>query len=345
MTVSVRVLYIEDDAGLGRLMQRSLAAHGMHIEHVTTGTEGLRRLDGASFDAIALDHDLGPETGLDVLAAIRQRAHCPPVVYVTGSEDARVAVAALKSGAVDYVWKDVQGHYRELLVESIRAALTQERLKREKEEAEREVREAKDRAEIMLGEVNHRVANSLALVASLTRMQAHTVRDETARHALQEMQGRIAAIAGIHRRLYTSSDVLFVEMDAYIASLVSELSAALEDGAARHRIEAEVDNGLRVKTDRAVSIGVLITELVTNAYKYAYPSDVTGGIRVSLKPIPDGTYRLVVEDDGIGWNGEGEPKGTGLGSRIIGAMASNLKSSIVYDRAHSGTRVVLEFPA
>ena len=339
---SARILYIDDDPGLARLVQRALGARGYAVEVAATGDEGLARLARGGIDLVALDHHMPGQTGLDVLPSIRALPDAPPVVYVTGSEDSRVAVAALKAGAVDYVWKDVQGQFRELLVEAVATALANESLRRDKERAEAEVREARDRAVMLLREVNHRVANSLALVAALTHMQASAVTDPAAKAALEEMQARISAIAGIHRRLYTSDDVEAVELDAYLASLVEELQASMKAAGRDHAIRLSADP-VRLATEKAVSVGVVVTELVTNAYKYAYPNDATGEIRVELRRQSEDGLELAVEDDGVGWTGEGQPRGTGLGSRVIRAMATNLRSVLSYVPDRAGTRAVLSF--
>ncbi|MBD8906574.1 histidine kinase dimerization/phosphoacceptor domain -containing protein, partial [Methylorubrum zatmanii] len=299
-----------------------------------------RRAGG--IDLIALDHHMPDRTGLDLLPALRALPDAPPVIYVTGSEDSRVAVAALKAGAVDYVWKDLQGQFRELLGEAVDTALRQETLRRDKERAEAAVREARDRAELLLREVNHRVANSLTLVAALARMQTNAVVDPAAKLALEEMQARISAIAGIHRRLYTSQDVEAVELDAYLAGLVEELQLSMRASGRDHAIRLQAEP-IRLATDKAVSLGVVVTELVTNAYKYAYPAEIQGEIRVQVMRDGPDTLSLTVEDDGIGWTGKGETKGTGLGSRIIRAMASNLRSVLTYIPGPAGTRAVLSF--
>lgn len=339
----IRVLYIDDDPGIARLVQRTLEQQGYTVEHASNGSDGVERLRSGLFDIVALDHHMPGKTGLEILADICALPRAPPVIYVTGSEDSRIAVAALKAGAVDYVWKDVQGHFRDLLSEAIATALEKERLRREKERAEQEVREARDRAELMLREVNHRVANSLALVAAFTRMQAATVENAAARDALQEIQGRIAAIAGIHRRLYTSNDVRFVEIKDYLVSLVEELQTAMQAAGRVHAVHLHAEP-IQIATDKAVSLGVIVTELVTNAYKYAYPEGALGDIRIKIARRSADSVLLTVEDDGIGPEAKPTSHGTGIGTKVIQAMATNLRSTVDIDRGHKGTRVSLDFP-
>jgi two-component sensor histidine kinase/CheY-like chemotaxis protein len=339
--VPQRVLYIDDDHGLARLVGRTLERAGYAFVHASSGVEGLARLAGERFDVVALDHHMPGETGLDVLKRLMALPAPPPVVFVTGSEDSHVAVAALKGGAVDYVWKDVQGNFRELLVEAVGGALEKEQLRLAKEAADLAVREARDRAELMLKEVNHRVSNSLAVVAGFARLQAGTVADPAAKQALEEMQARIHAIAGVHRRLYTSQDVQTVELADYLGGLVEELSATMRASGGEYVVSLSAEP-VNVATDKAVSIGIILTELVTNALKYAYPPGGRGEIRVVLAATGEGG-RLTVEDDGSGWKGEGAAKGTGLGMRILSAMAANLRSAVEFDPDWAGTRARIDF--
>ena len=100
---------------------------------------------------------------------------------------------------------------------------------------------------------------------------------------------------------------------------------------------------MEVPTDKTVSVGVIVTELVINAHKYAYPDESTGEIRVSFAADGEGMARLTVADDGIGWSEGDAPKGTGLGTRIIRYMAANLRSAVDFERGSPGTRATLVF--
>lgn len=339
----IRVLYIEDDPALAVLVAKALRRRGHETIHAADGVEGLRRLAEGGVDVIALDHSLPGETGLDVLDRMGPRGTRPPVVYATGSVDARLAVDALKRGADDYVVKDVSGDFFDLLIASLEQALERHRLKRQKAAADKAVREARDRAELLLREVNHRVANSLGLVAAMVRMQASVIVDPAARHALDETQARISAVAGVHRHLYTSEQIGSVEIDGYLTHLVDELKGSMA-GAPTVSDVRLVAERIAIPTDKAVSLGVIVGELVTNAFKYAYRDGTVGEVRISVARRGDDRCRVVVEDDGEGFEAAAPARGTGVGSRILGAMARNLEAEILHDDGHAGTRMVVDFP-
>ena len=344
---AIRVLYIDDDPGIGRLVQRHFARAGHAVTLATDGEAGLAAARSGLFDAIALDHYMPGRDGLDVLHDLLGLPDAPPVVFVTAAEEPRIAVTALKQGAADYVVKDVGGVFLEGLSKAIRAALQQRELRQARDKIERDLREQRDRFEalsqqqaVMLREMNHRVANSLQLITSLIELQARRVRDPEARALLQRSAERVDAVSRVHRRLYTSGEVGVVQMDQYLAGLVDELNRAstVEGEAGPITLQAAP---VRIETDRAVSIGLIVNELVTNALKYAYGGG-TGPVRVSLDR--DGSHtRLVVEDDGVG-TGDGPPQGSGLGRTIVHAMAAQLRAAVDQDRGHRGARFTVAIP-
>lgn len=133
-----RILYIDDDPGLCRLVQKDLERQGYVVEIATDGASGLARIAKGGIDVVALDHYMPRQDGLETLASIRNLAEPPPVIYVTAMQEGRVAVAALKAGAADYVTKDVQGEFLVLLQRAIDAAHDAVMLRRAKEAAEAE---------------------------------------------------------------------------------------------------------------------------------------------------------------------------------------------------------------
>ena len=244
--------------------------------------------------------------------------------------------------------KDVQGTFMEFLATSIRQSQEQVRLKREREQALVALQESRDRLEVLadqqallLQEVNHRIANSLQLISSLIGLQARKVADPDARDALQRAAERVEAVTLVHRRLYTSNDVEFVAMDTYLEGLVAELQRAgtADEGRTRIVLAAEP---IRVETDKAVSFGLIVNELVTNALKYAYP-DGHGDVRVGFCRAGD-AVELRVEDDGVGYQEGSQPKGSGLGATIVGAMARTMKATVCVQSSGKGTRVLVSLP-
>jgi two-component sensor histidine kinase len=340
------LLYIDDDAGLARLVDRGPPRAGFKVVHANGGEQGLARLAQGGIDAIALDQYMPGLDGLETLERIMAIPDAPPVVFVTASQDSAIAVTALKAGAADYLVKDVQGDFIPLLQVAVNGALKQAALQRARDEAEAEVHASRDRyaalaaeREVLLREVNHRVGNSLQIIASLLHLQANSSTQDDVKAALTNAMGRVAAVAQVHRRLYTSHDLKSVLLNQYLEALLEDLRRSAEgDRMSRLTLKAEP---VEIDPDRAVAIGIIVNELVMNAVKYAYP-DGAGPIHVELKTLDD-ALELAIADDGVGLNVKADPRSTGMGQRIVTAMASKLEAIVERDAAHSGTRIVLRF--
>ena len=339
MPDGARVLFIDDDPGIRRLSERALTRRGFHVTLAEGGEQGLALAAAQPFDVIAVDHYMPGMDGLETLRRLGELPDTPGIVYVTGTEESRVAIAALKAGAADYVVKSIGEDFFMLLAAALLHVVERARLERGKRAAEDQLRASNARLEALLGEVNHRVSNSLQLVSAMVSLQAGALDDPAARDALSDTQRRISAIAQVHRRLYTSNDVESVDMHEYLAALVDELRATWSSDNAPRTMRLAADP-IRLPTDRAVSLGVIVTELVSNACKYAYP-DGTGEVRVALHRDGDDVFLLAVEDDGVGMVAGAAPRGTGLGTKLVRAMAQSLQSAIEYDAGHRGTRATL----
>jgi two-component sensor histidine kinase len=345
-TAMPTLLYIDDDEALARLVNRGLTRLGFNVVHAASGKVGLERLQQGDVDVVALDQYMPGLDGLETLERILAIPGAPPVVFVTASQDSTIAVTALKAGAADYLVKDVQGDFIPLLQVAVNGALRQARIQKARDDAEAEVHASRDRyaalaaeREVLLREVNHRVGNSLQIIASLLHLQANSSTQEDVKVALTNAMGRVAAVAQVHRRLYTSHDLKSVLLNQYLEALLEDLRRSAEGNRmSRLTLKAEP---VEIDPDRAVAIGIIVNELVMNAVKYAYP-DGAGPIHVELTAQGDNLL-LSIADDGVGLNVKTDPRSTGMGQRIVTAMASKLEASVERDPAHVGTRIVLRF--
>jgi two-component sensor histidine kinase len=340
------LLYIDDDEALARLVTRGMSRLGFNVVHAANGEVGLARLQEGGIDVIALDQYMPGLDGLETLEQILKIPNAPPVVFVTASQDSKIAVTALKAGAADYLVKDTLGDFIPLLHVAVEGALKQAMIRKARDDAEAEVHASRDRyaalaaeREVLLREVNHRVGNSLQIIASLLHLQANSSTQDGVKAALTNAMGRVAAVAQVHRRLYTSHDLKSVLLNQYLEALLEDLRRSAEGNKmSRLTLKAEP---MEIDPDRAVAIGIIVNELVMNAVKYAYP-DGAGPIHVVLTAEGD-DLELSIADDGVGLNVKTDPRSTGMGQRIVTAMAQKLDASVERDPQHAGTRIVLRF--
>jgi light-regulated signal transduction histidine kinase (bacteriophytochrome) len=187
----------------------------------------------------------------------------------------------------------------------------------------------------LVREVNHRVQNSLTLVSSFLGLQARHA-DPAAAEQLNEARRRVRAVSMVHSRLYRAETGASVVMARYFAELIEDLGGSMgADWQARMTSDLAP---LMMDAGRAVTVGLILTELIINAQKYAYDGR-PGPIHVNLEEDPD-VFRLTVEDQGKG----GHAVGGGFGSLMIQSLVGQLGGELTYRDASPGLRVVLKAP-
>lgn len=193
-------------------------------------------------------------------------------------------------------------------------------------------RAAERQAQLFL-DLNHRVKNNLAITASLLALQARSAGPEVA-DALSKAVDRISSISELHTMLYQQGAHDSIRLQPYLSGLVERLAASLVDGD-RVKIEIECDQA-EATAEQAVSFGLIVNELVTNAVKHAFPEGRQGRVRVAAGSGLSGLF-LEVSDDGCGMTGSPDK---GLGLRLVSSLAGDL-GEITWTTGSSGTTVEL----
>jgi two-component sensor histidine kinase len=197
--------------------------------------------------------------------------------------------------------------------------------------------------EVLLQEVHHRVKNNLTAIASLIEMQTRLLPEGEGRHALRACHGRVHAIALIHEKLYQSKNYADVPFAAYIRGLADDVFQATGVSPPAISLVLAVEEVV-MTVDKAIPCGLILNELITNAFKHAFPDGRRGTIRVELGRTSGGLLRLVVADDGVG-----VPEGfivheaRSLGLRLIGTLARQLDATFSVSGS-KGASFELTFP-
>ncbi|MHA6296877.1 histidine kinase dimerization/phosphoacceptor domain -containing protein [Devosia sp. CAU 1758] len=195
-----------------------------------------------------------------------------------------------------------------------------------------------EQKDYLLKEVNHRVQNSLSLVAAFLRMQSRNAPPEVREHLAQAEQ-RLMAVGLVHRRLYQDDSVRVVDLSRYLGELLEELGSSLDAEWSGQMVTDFAP--ILISTDRAVRLGLVVNELVTNALKYAYDGR-PGPLHVQLDQFRD-SLRLIVSDRGRGHGGQ-STEGTGFGSRMMATLVQSLDGQLEREDNRPGLRIRLTAP-
>ncbi len=228
--------------------------------------------------------------------------------------------------------------------------LTQQVLARANEELDGKVKERTaelsallDEKNVLLKEVHHRVKNNMQVISSLLNLQAGHIKDAAAREIFMESKNRVRSMALIHEKLYQTEDLSKIDFGDYLKTLTSGLAASFTGKGSQVRIISAVDE-IMLGVDAAVPCGLIVNELVTNAFKYAFPAGGAGEIRIAMKRTAEAQLQLSVSDNGIGFPKDLDFRETeSLGMQLVTTLAEQLEGSVAM-RNGCGTAFEITFP-
>ena len=212
----------------------------------------------------------------------------------------------------------------------------------ERARLEREHAAPHERIGMLLQELTHRVKNSLQFIASMVRLEARSNNSVEAKAALERVSHRITALGQLYSKLNKADSVEAVDAATYLDELCGDLIASVhKEGSTSIVLKTDIESVL-LPTDRAIPIGLIVNELVTNAVKYGFPGEAKGTVMVTLKRVLGG-LRLTVADDGQGL----DPRraDSGLGRRLVDGFALQLGGQVARKSDSRGTTVHLILPS
>lgn len=315
------ILVVDDNPDLVDVTALVLRGAGFTVVTGHTAADALRLTRQHRPALLLLDVNLPDGSGVDVAKQVKADTGLESVLVVMASGEKTSPedqVLGLAEGRADgYIVRPVTGP--ELLAQVdalLRLRTTQETL-----------RDALREKEALVREVNHRAKNNLMLITSLLRLEAYQVDDAAARAVLQNMENRIHSLAQLHEMLYQTNRVTDVDLGAHLAQVAEYLFRSLTAAEAGVRLRLDVASVV-VGTQQAITCGLLVNELVTNALKHAFPGRRGGEVRVSLQPEGP-RVRLTVSDDGVGLPpGFDDSPARTVGLQLVADLAQQLGSRL-----------------
>jgi len=199
---------------------------------------------------------------------------------------------------------------------------------KERERAEKQIRNALHEKVVLLKEIHHRVKNNLQVIASMLNLQSGYIEDQQSLEIFQDSQNRVEAMAAIHEKLYQSENLARIDFADYIRDLTASLFSTYENRGTGVELSVEADDAW-LGVDTAVPCGLILNELVSNALKHAFPDGHGGQLKIQFLNMPDGKLSLCVADNGIGFPPQIDFRNTtSLGLQLVNTLVNQLDGTL-----------------
>jgi len=200
-----------------------------------------------------------------------------------------------------------------------------------------------DEKELLLKEIQHRVKNNLQVISGMLQLQASNFDDPEACRVMEEGQARIKAMAIIHQQLYQKGDNLkYISFNSYLKDLTNQIAGSYKEISKNVAIEIKAES-IQFDVKTAIPLGIIINELISNAFKYAFTEKKEGNINISIQKVELNNYTLIVKDDGIGLPSDFNlNKVNSLGLKLVKILSKQMKGSFDFKNG-KGTSFIISF--
>lgn len=349
----ITILIIDDDLAVRQSLAFFLEDQDYLTFQAENGRIGLEIFNRENIDLILVDLYMPEVDGLEVLARMDQISPNTPIIVISGAGEVSSAIKALHNGAWDYLLKPIKNF--SLLTHAInnsleKARLIQENMKYQKNlekmvaKQTEKIRNALKEKEILLQEVNHRVKNNLNIIISLLNLKEDAIHSEKdAIEAFKESRDLVYSMATVHEELYQSNDFTEVNIKQYIENIAVKMIEIYQPFV---KIEYKLQIAdVNINITKAIPCGMILTELVTNALKYAFNIKKEDGLlEIICTKSEAGDFNITVKD-----NGPGLPETTDIhntktsGLQLVNILTEQINGKLSLN-IENGTEFNINFP-
>ena len=343
---NISVLFVDDNETIRQLYRRILEKHVSHLYIAKDGYHGLELYQKHKPDLVITDMVMPVMNGLEMVKEIKKIAPDAKFVVMSAYSEKDSFVESIHLGIDGYLMKPVEAKKLLSLIDEF-AGITLmkwelERKEKKRREAEEYLKKSLEEKDILLREVHHRVKNNMQIISSILRMQSRNIDDPKLKDILQESQNRIHTMALIHENLYNHESLANIKFSTYIKSLSGNIARTYASQHANIKFEYKMDDAY-LPIDTAIPCGLIINELISNSFKYAFNGNPTGMINIYFKEMTENAYQLIVSDNGIGIPANIDiTKTKSLGMKILHKLVLQIDGTLQSDFSN-GTKFTITF--
>ena len=343
------ILVVDDSPESLQLLTSILMEQGYKVRPTREPKLALESALANPPDLILLDVKMPGIDGFELCQRLKQDDHTAvvPVIFISALQEMRDRVRGFEVGGVDFITKPIQ---REEVLVRVNAHLTIHYLQKQLQDTNNELEEKVEERtkalvesnkaltaslsekEVLLREIYHRTKNNMQVICAMLALKAQLIDDEKLSTVLEETENRIMSMALIHENLYQSKSLSCINLGDFIKDISSHLKKVYASVDGRISIILDLVE-IPLNIDSAVPCGLVINELMTNAFKHAFPEGRSGSVSIEISKDKDETVKIRVSDNGIGM-----PEGFDL--KKVNSYGLQIASSIVEKQLHGNIEIV-----